>query len=118
MTKEKLVTQLCEVIKESEVNAVDIFGKLENIMGLIDTPSIDESVKNSINSIIMDAMGLIQSQDLHRQKIERVVNYVCEEHGIDASEYNLAKSAKSIDAGDVDDELTPEELESLIKEMA
>ena len=118
MTKEKLVTQLCEVIKESEVNAVDIFSKLENIMGLIDTPSLDENIKDSVNGIIMDAMGLIQSQDLHRQKIERVVNYVCEEHGIDASEYNLASSAKSIDAGDIEDELTPEELEALIKEMA
>ncbi len=118
MTKEKLVTQLCEVIKESEVNAVDIFTKLENIMDLVDSPSLEDDMKNSINGIVMDAMGLIQSQDLHRQKIERVVNYVCEEHGIDASEYNLASSAKSIDAGDVEDELTPEELEALIKEMA
>ena len=35
MTKEKLVTQLCEVIKESEVNAVDIFSKLESIPLLV-----------------------------------------------------------------------------------
>lgn len=118
MTKEKLVTQLCEVIKESEVNAVNIFSKLENIMEMIDIPSLEDDVKNSVTTIIMDAMNLIQSQDLHRQKIERVVNFVCEEHGIDATQYNIASSAKSIDAGDVEDEMTPEELEALIKEMA
>ena len=117
MTKEKLITQLCEVIKESEVNAADIFGKLDNIMQLIDLPELKDDTKNSINAIIMDAMNLLQCQDLHRQKIERVVNFVCEEHGIDASHYNLANSAKCIDKSDVEDAVSDEELEALIKQM-
>lgn len=118
MTKEKLITQLCEVIKESEVNATDIFEKLENIMGLVDTPNVENDIKDSINTMIMDAMNLIQSQDLHRQKIQRVVNFVCEEHGFDPAEYNYAGTAKCIESNDIDDAISPEELEALIKEMA
>lgn len=118
MTKEQLITQLCDVIKESEVNATDIFEKLENIMGLIDVPTVEDNIKDSINTIIMDAMNLIQSQDLHRQKIQRVVNVVCEEHGFDPSAYNYAGAAKCIETTDVDDAISPEELEALIKEMA
>lgn len=118
MTQEKLITQLCEVIKESEVNAVSIHEKLENIMELTGISSATDETKNSISSIITAAMELIQSQDLHRQKIERVVNFVCEQHGIDPTQYNIAPSAKCIDAGDACDTVSQEELEALIKQMA
>jgi hypothetical protein len=46
-------------------------------------------------------MDLLQNQDLHRQKIERVVNFVCEKNDIDKSQYNLAPSAKNIDSCDM-----------------
>ena len=59
-------------------------------------------------------MGVLQHQDLHRQKIERVVNYVCEHNNIDKSKYNITDSAKSIDS---DDNMSPEDLEELIKQM-
>ncbi len=58
--------------------------------------------------------GLLQRQDLHRQKIERVVNFVCEKNDIDKSQYNLAPSAKNIAS---DDMLSEDELELLIKQM-
>lgn len=57
----------------------------------------------------------MQHQDLHRQKIERVVNYVCEKNDIDKSQYNLAPSAKNID--NTDDNISEDELEALIKQM-
>ena len=59
----------------------------------------------------------MQHQDLHRQKIERVVNFVCEKNNIDKSQYNLAPSAKNIDASDSEESLSEEELELLIKQM-
>jgi hypothetical protein len=118
MTQEKLITQLCEVIKESEINAVSIHEKLESIMDLTATSSANDEMKNSVSSIITDAMSLLQTQDLHRQKIERVVNFVCEQHGIDPTQYNIAPSAKCIDANDACDAVSQEELEALIKQMA
>ena len=117
MTKEKLITQLCEVIKESELNAANIVGKLDTVVQLIEKEQLADDAKSGITTIILDAMNLLQCQDLHRQKIERVVNFVCEEHGIDASHYNLASSAKCIDKSDVDDAVSDEELEALIKQM-
>lgn len=119
MTQEKLITQLCEVIKESEVNAVSIHEKLEDIMNIVETSNnVDDDTKTSVATIIMDAMSLIQTQDLHRQKIERVVNFVCEQHDIDPAQFNIAPSARSIDSADVDDAVSQEELEALIKQMA
>ena len=65
--------------------------------------------------LISSIYGLLQNQDLHRQKIERVVNFVCEKNNIDKTQYNLAPSAKNIDSSE--DTLSADELESLIKQM-
>ena len=78
MTSEELVTQLCEVIKESEINAQIIYDNTESIEETISDLDIPLDKKNKIISKISDIFGLLQHQDLHRQKIERVVNYVCE----------------------------------------
>ena len=59
--------------------------------------------------------GLLQRQDLHRQKIERVVNFVCDKNDIDKTQYNLAPSAKNIDS--CEDTLCDDEIEALIKQM-
>lgn len=116
MTHEKLITQLCEVIKESEVNATDIYSKMEQILELCLTIT-EENTKSKINNILFDAMNLIQLQDLHRQKIERVVNFVCEEHNINPEKFNIAKSANCIDKNDVDDFMSEDELAKLVEEM-
>ena len=114
MTYEELVTQLCEVIKESEINAQIIYDDTESIEETISDLDIPLDKKNKIISKISDIFGLLQHQDLHRQKIERVVNYVCEKNDIDKSQYNLAPSAKNIAS---DDMLSEDELELLIKQM-
>ena len=115
MTYEELIAQLCEVIKESEVNAQVIYDNTESIEKMIDDLELPSHKKDKIINKLSDILGLLQHQDLHRQKIERVVNIVCEKNDIDKSQYNLAPSAKNIDS--CEDTLSADELELLIKQM-
>ncbi len=115
MKYEELIAQLCEVIKESENNAQLIYDNAEMIDNVIEGLDIPLHKKNKISDVISNIYGLLQNQDLHRQKIERVVNFVCEKNDIDKSQYNLAPSAKNIDSSD--ETLSTDELELLIKQM-
>lgn len=115
MEYEDTILQLCEVIKESENNAQEIFNNAEDIDNLLNELSIPLHQKNKLSNLISNIYGLLQNQDLHRQKIERVVNFVCDNNNIDKSVYNLAPSAKNIDA--CEDTLSNDELENLIKSM-
>ena len=117
MKYEELISQLCDVIKESENNAQLIFESAEVIDGINTKLDIPLHTKEKIQNALSDIYGLLQHQDLHRQKIERVVNFVCEKNNIDKSQYNLAPSAKNIDASDSEESLSEEELELLIKQM-
>ena len=114
MKYEELIAQLCEVIKESENNAQIIYDNAEMIDNIVNELEIPLHKKEKIGELISNIYGLLQSQDLHRQKIERVVNFVCEKNDIDKSQYNLAPSAKNIAS---DDMLSEDELELLIKQM-
>jgi hypothetical protein len=116
MTYEELIKELCDVIKESETNSISIYENLENIDNIVAENKISLHISKKINQLISDSYGLLQHQDLHRQKIERVVNYVCETNNIDVSEFNIASSAKHI-AGDSNDTVSDDELEALIKSM-
>lgn len=116
MTYEELIKELCDVIKESEQNAVSIYENLENIDTTLSSLDIPTHKLSKIQELISNSFGLLQHQDMHRQKIERVVNFVCENKNIDSSEYNLASSAKHI-AGDENEVLDEDELEALIKSM-
>lgn len=115
MKYEELIHQLCEVIKESEYDAVQIFENAEEIANVIDGLKIPLYKREKITDLISNIYGFLQRQDLHRQKIERVVNYVCEKNDIDKSQYNLAPSAKTID--ETEDVLSEEELALLIAQM-
>ena len=115
MTYEELIAQLCEVIKESEINAQVIYDNTESIEKMIDELELPSHKKDKIINKLSDILGLLQHQDLHRQKIERVVNFVCEKNDIDKSQYNLAPSAKNIDF--CEDNLSEDEIEALIKQM-
>lgn len=117
MKYEELISQLCDVIKESENNAQLIYESTEVIDSINTKLDIPLHTKEKIQNALSDIYGLLQHQDLHRQKIERVVNFVCEKNDIDKSQYNLAPSAKSIDANDSEESLSEEELELLIKQM-
>lgn len=114
MKYEELIRELCDVIKESENNAALIYENLENINASVDGFDLIEHDKNKVKNEVSNALGLLQHQDLHRQKIERVVNFVCDKNNIDKSQYNIASSAKSIDS---DDNMSEDELEALIKQM-
>jgi len=114
MKYEELIAQLCEVIKESENNAQVIYDNAEMIDNIVNELEIPLHKKEKIGELISNIYGLLQSQDLHRQKIERVVNFVCEKNNIDKGQYNLAPSAKNIAS---DDMLSEDELELLIKQM-
>jgi hypothetical protein len=117
MKYEELISQLCEVIKESENNAQRIYDNVELIDDINSKLDIPLHIKEKMQNSLSDIYGLLQHQDLHRQKIERVVNFVCEKNDIDKSQYNLAPSAKNIDANDSEESLSEEELELLIKQM-
>ncbi|AXX91816.1 hypothetical protein CPU12_05780 [Malaciobacter molluscorum LMG 25693] len=117
MKYEELIKELCDVIKESEKNASLIYDNFESIQEHINTSSLLMKEKNKISEIISNSLGLLQHQDMHRQKIERVVNFVCEKNNIDKSQYNLADSAKTIDKNDCNDIVNDDELEALIKQM-
>ena len=114
MSYEELIAQLCEVIKESEVNAQLVYDNIESIEELINNLELPLHKKDKVINKISDIFGL-QHQDLHRQKIERVVNFVCEKNNIDKSQYNLAPSAKNIDS--CEETLSDDELEALIKQI-
>ena len=76
MTYEELIAQLCEVIKESEVNAQLIYDNAESIEEIINDLELPLHKKDKMIDKVSDIFGLLQHQDLHRQKIERVVNFV------------------------------------------
>lgn len=115
MQYEELIAQLCEVIKESENNAQLIYDNAEIIDNIVGELELPLHKKNKIQDLVSNIYGLLQNQDLHRQKIEKVVNFVCEKNNIDKTQYNLAPSAKNIDSSE--DTLSADELESLIKQM-
>ena len=87
MKYEELIAQLCEVIKESENNAKLIYDNTEIINTIISDLEIPLYKKDKIGNAVSNIFGLLQQQDLHRQKIERVVNFVCDKNGIDKSQY-------------------------------
>jgi hypothetical protein len=115
MKYEELIAELCDVIKESENNAIMIYDNLESINLSVTGLSILSHEKDKINVKVSECLGLLQHQDLYRQKIERVVNFVCEHNNIDKSQYNLASSANNIDSSE--ETMSASELEELIKQM-
>jgi hypothetical protein len=117
MTYEELIKELCDVIKESELNAIAIYDNLEAVNDTISKLNIPSHELKKVDEFISNSFGLLQHQDLHRQKIERVVNYVCETNNIDSSRYNIASSASFIAGDDNSDIVSNDELEELIKSM-
>lgn len=117
MTYEELIKELCDVIKESELNSISIYNNFEELNSSLEDLDIPIHKRKKIDELISNSIGLLQHQDLHRQKIERVVNYVSETNNIDVSQYNIAASAKHIGGDDSSDVVSDDELEALIKSM-
>lgn len=122
-----MAEQLGSVTKESEVKATEIFDRLESILDITSTlknssSSIDEGLLN-IENIVMDIMSTMQYQDIHRQKIERVINNMRSISKLMNQTLNIvdnediAPSAKHIAGDDTSDLVSDEELEALIASM-
>ncbi|OUR74728.1 hypothetical protein A9Q76_00385 [Arcobacter sp. 31_11_sub10_T18] len=123
-----LVSQLGEVTQESEMKATEIFDKLDTILVKLD--EMDKAEEKStqgiseIRDVIFETMSIMQYQDIHRQKIERVINTMRSisqlmSHTLDSvSPKAHAPSAKHISGdNDTSDLMDEAELEALIAQM-
>lgn len=126
---EHLVTQLDEVTQESEQKAIEIFDKLEVVLNELDT--LEALVTNNdgaiakvgdIRNFIFEVMSIMQYQDIHRQKIERVINTMTAISNMMSSALDSVRtytpSAKHI-AGDkdTDDLASDDDIAALIASM-
>jgi len=148
---DKVVDQLDQVTRDSEKKASEVFDKLELLMNhsqnitniaveletlvqkskiknkepyqkLID--ELSETANASIDEII-NAMDIMQYQDIHRQKIERVINivralnnYMNSLFSSNIKDEDRVSSAQYIAGDDKDDVLSDEEIEQMLKEFA
>jgi chemotaxis regulatin CheY-phosphate phosphatase CheZ len=121
-----MAEQLGSVTKESEVKATEIFDKLESILEvtgrLKDSPKNVEEELLLIENIVMDIMSTMQYQDIHRQKIERVINNMRSisklmNQTLNIVDEDIAPSAKHIAGDATSDLVSDEELEALIASM-
>jgi len=123
-----LVSQLGEVTQDSEVKATEIFDKLDLVLIKLEelekSPQDPAQIINDSKNIIFEIMSIMQYQDIHRQKIERVINTMRSisqlmSHTLGTvSSQDFAPSAKHI-SGDEDtsDLVGDDELEALIAQM-
>ena len=149
---ERVVAQLDQVTRDSEKKATEVFEKLENLLNyaqnvinisnelrvLIEQSSLEDKAPyekfikelNSSSNTALDeieaAMNIMQYQDIHRQKIERVINivralnnYMNTLFSSDIKDEERASSAQYI-AGDSnkEDVLSDEEIEQMLKEFS
>lgn len=109
-----VVSQLCEVIEESEKMTIDVMNHLDVILEKLDRLIDSKEIQNDIDGIknnIFITMESMQAQDASRQKIERVVNNLDPENG------KFASSAKHLAGDDNDDVVDEDELAALIASM-
>lgn len=76
-----LIAQLDDVTKESEKKASEVFDNLDILLAnldemqkLLNDPKALENAIEKMRNLIFEIMSIMQYQDIHRQKIERVIN--------------------------------------------
>lgn len=121
-----LVAELGSVTSDSEKKASEVFDHLDQVLVLLDKSDKNadnyKDINNEIRNIIFETMSIMQYQDIHRQKIERVINTMRSismimNHSLGSVTDNFAPSAKHIEGDQDDDLMDPDELEALIKQM-
>jgi len=147
---DKVIDQLDQVTKDSEIKATEIFDKLDiinnhsiNILNI--ATQLNELIKKShlkdkepyfklINELelnskdsqdeIVNIMDIMQYQDIHRQKIERVINivralnnYMNELFSSSIKDEDRVSSAQYIAGDSKDDVLSDEDIEKMLKEF-
>jgi len=106
-----IVSQLCEVIEESESMTNEIMNHLDVVLEKLNLLETSNNVTSDIDSIrnnILITLESMQAQDANRQKIERVINIV------DPENEKFAPSAKHITGDSSDDLVDEDELAALI----
>jgi len=109
-----VVSQLCEVIEESEKMTIDVMNHLDVVLEKLSDLEYSKDLKNDIDGIknnIFITLESMQAQDASRQKIERVVN------NLDPENTKFASSAKHITGDANDDAVSDDELAALIASM-
>ena len=109
-----VVSQLCEVIEESEKMTNEVMDHLDIVLEKLNDLEFSKDIKSDIDGIknnIFITLESMQSQDASRQKIERVVN------SLDPNNGKFASSAKHLDGDDNADVVDADELEALIAAM-
>ncbi len=148
---DKVIDQLDEVTKDSELKAGEIFDKLElinnhstNVLNIASqledlvkkshlkdkepyiklTKELKLNCENSQDEI-MNIMDIMQYQDIHRQKIERVINivralnnYMNELFSSNINDEERVSSAQYIAGDSKDDILSDEDIEEMLKQFA
>jgi len=106
-----IVSQLCEVITESEQMTNEVMDHLDIILEKLDNLAQSNDIQGDINSIrnnVHMTLESMQAQDMHRQKIERVVNNLDPQNG------KFANSAKHLQGDNTCDVVSDDELAALI----
>jgi len=109
-----IVSQLCEVIEESEKMSLDVMDHLDVILNKLSELEFSKNLRKDIDGIknnIDITLESMQAQDASRQKIERVVNELDPENG------KFANSAKHLSGDKNDDLVDDDELAALIASM-
>jgi len=128
----KVVYQLDEITEDSELKTEEIFNYLEKIVENLD--SIKDDIENNISqdeiisnlentkNYVFEIMSIMQFQDIHRQKIDRVIGVMRNlskymGHLLDRKVDNSKREhlePKHI-AGDNNETMDDEDIENLIK---
>jgi len=106
-----IIEQLCEVVEESEKMSLEVMDHLDILLQKVDSLLESKDLKKDIAGIknnIFITLESMQAQDIHRQKIERVVNNLDPENG------RFASSAKHLKGDDNSDLVDEDELAALI----
>jgi hypothetical protein len=109
-----VITQLCEVVEETERMTNEVMDHLDIILGKLNDLEFSKDIKNDIDGIknnVYITLESMQAQDASRQKIERVVNTLNPENG------KFASSAKHLSGDDNTDVVDEDELAALIASM-
>lgn len=109
-----IVSQLCEVIEESEKMSLEVMNHIDVVINKLDELLYSKNLENDINGIknnLFITLESMQAQDASRQKIERVVNELDPENG------KFASSAKHLAGDNNDDVVDDDELAALIASM-
>jgi ATP-dependent Clp protease ATP-binding subunit ClpA len=125
-----MIKQLNSVTTDSEEKVTQTTQKLEQIINevnatkqCINSNEIEKAniILNDVENMLFDVISFMQYQDIHRQKIERVINKIIEMSDLSDEELaklslNIACSAKYID-GDNKQILDNEDIDKLINQI-